>query len=117
MLDLATRSFSTELQNLLVDLLQEGNEEVRMSHESDQGKVLLAKETPSVLEMTDVSLSDIDPKNPLAINTKASGSDAYCRMIFYPIQNTRGTVAPTKNQKSLERNRPSQDLKSRGMKI
>ena len=62
-IDLATRSFSTEVKNLLVDLLQESNEEVRMAHESHRGQVLLAKESQAVLEQTNVS-SDQNSSTP-----------------------------------------------------
>ena len=42
--DLATRSFSSEVQNLLVDLLNESNKYVKEAHESQRGHEIL-KET------------------------------------------------------------------------
>ena len=41
--DLATRSFSSEVRNLLVKLLNEANSGVREVHESESGKRLIAK--------------------------------------------------------------------------
>lgn len=42
-LDLATRSFSSDVQNPLVKLLQEGNQEVKIAHDSEQGKAILTR--------------------------------------------------------------------------
>ena len=39
--DLATRSFSSEVQNLLVDLLNESNKYVKEAHESQRGHEIL----------------------------------------------------------------------------
>ena len=39
--DLATRSFSSEVQNLVVDLLNESNKYVKEAHESQRGHEIL----------------------------------------------------------------------------
>lgn len=54
LMDMATRSWSPTIQQLLVDLLNEGNDEVREAHSSVEGKRIKAE-----AEAEDLGLEDL----------------------------------------------------------
>jgi hypothetical protein len=60
--DLATRAFSDEVKSLLVDLLNEGNRQVREAHQSLEGQRLLAKRDTLPFTSTSFGYQDLNDK-------------------------------------------------------
>ena len=75
LMDMGTRSWSPTIQQLLVDLLNEGNDEVRAAHDSAEGKRILAEAGAEDLDLEDLLKGQGQPEGPSGIEDGVVGDD------------------------------------------